>query len=53
MMPGVEEFFEKAVFVLFDFPDFCFVSAYLLLVVIWAEGYLQVRWPVMSIWRGW
>lgn len=39
---GNETFFEKASFVLFDFPDFCFVSAYVLLLVVWAESFLQV-----------
>lgn len=40
---GTEEFFEKAFIVLFDFPDFCFISAYLLLMVVWAEAYLESR----------
>lgn len=37
------EFFEKASLVLFNFPDFCCVSAYVLLLVIWAESYLKSR----------
>lgn len=45
---GTEEFFEKAFLVLFDFPDFCFVSAYLLLIVVWAEAYLQVSALIRS-----
>lgn len=40
---GTEEFFEKSFLVLFDFPDFCIISAYSLLMVCWAESYLQVR----------
>lgn len=36
------EFFEKALLVLFDFPDFCCVSAYVLLIVVWAEAFLKV-----------
>lgn len=36
-------FLEKAILVLFDFPDFCFVSAYVLLFVVWAETYLKSR----------
>jgi hypothetical protein len=39
---GTETFFEKAFLVLFDFPDFCVISAYCLLIVIWGEAYLQV-----------
>ncbi len=35
-------FFEKALVVLFDFPDFCCISAYVLLIVVWAEAYLKV-----------
>lgn len=41
---GTETFFEKAFLVLFDFPDFCIISAYCLLIVIWGEAYLQVFW---------
>ncbi len=37
-----KEFFEKALLVLFDFPDFCIISAYVLLIVVWAEAYLKV-----------
>ena len=37
-----ENFFEKASLVLFDFPDFCCVSAYVLLIVIWADSYMKV-----------
>ncbi len=40
---GNSNFFEKALIVLFDFPDFSYVSAYLLLFVIWAETYLESR----------
>lgn len=36
------EFFSKASLVLFDFPDFCCVSAYVLLIVIWADSYMKV-----------
>ncbi|RYH32523.1 DUF1084 domain-containing protein [archaeon] len=38
-----KEFFAKASVVLFDFPDFCFVSAYVLLLIVWAETYLKSR----------
>lgn len=38
-----ETFFDKASLVLFDFPDFCCVSAYGLLLVVWGEAYLQVN----------
>lgn len=41
--PGNQDFFEKATLVLFDFPDFCCISAYVLLLVIWAEAYLKSR----------
>lgn len=37
------ELLEKASVVLFDFPDFCFISSYVLLLVIWAEAYLKSR----------
>lgn len=37
------EFFDKASLVLFDFPDFCCISAYVLLLVVWGEAYLQSR----------
>jgi hypothetical protein len=40
---GTGEFFEKASLVLFNFPDFCCVSAYVLLLVVWAETYLKSR----------
>lgn len=40
---GTGNFFEKASLVLFDFPDFCCVSGYVLLIVIWAETYLKSR----------
>jgi hypothetical protein len=36
-------FFDKACIVLFDFPDFPCVSAYMLLAVLWAEAFIQVR----------
>lgn len=40
---ATELFFEKASLVQFDMPDFCFVSAYVLLLVVWAEAILQSR----------
>lgn len=40
---GDGDFFEKASLVLFNFPDFCCISAYVLLLVIWAETYLKSR----------
>ena len=39
----LEQFFEKASLVQFDLPDFCFVSAYVLLLVVWAEAIFQSR----------
>lgn len=39
----LEQFFYKASIVQFDLPDFCFVSAYVLLLVVWAEAILQSR----------
>lgn len=36
-------FFEKSLIVLFDFPDFCCISAYVLLLMIWAEAFLKSR----------
>ena len=40
---GTGDFFEKSSLVLFNFPDFCCISAYVLLLVIWAETYLKSR----------
>ena len=39
----VEDFYYKASLVQFDLPDFCFVSAYVLLLIVWAEAILQSR----------
>mgnify|MGYP000900433637 CR=1 FL=1 len=39
---GKEQFFDKAMIVLFDFPDFSIISAYLLIALLWAESFLQV-----------
>lgn len=39
----IEQFFEKSSIVLLDLPDFCFVSAFVLLLVVWAEAILQSR----------
>ena len=40
---GDSDFFNKALLVLFDFPDYSIVSAYVLLTVVWAESFLQVN----------
>lgn len=40
---GISEFYEKASLVLFDLPDFNIMSAYVLLLVVWAEAILQSR----------
>mmetsp|Transcript_3050 Transcript_3050/g.4753 ORF Transcript_3050/g.4753 Transcript_3050/m.4753 type:complete len:573 (-) Transcript_3050:55-1773(-) len=45
------EFFDKAFLVLFDFPDFCCISAYVLLIVVWAESYLKSRRHWLSSYR--
>ncbi|KAJ1410682.1 hypothetical protein B484DRAFT_187089 [Ochromonadaceae sp. CCMP2298] len=45
------EFFDKAFLVLFDFPDFCCISAYVLLIVVWAESYLRSRRHWLSAYR--
>jgi hypothetical protein len=37
-----EVFFEKSSIVLFDLPDFCIISSYILLIVVWAEAFLKV-----------
>jgi hypothetical protein len=46
-------FLEKALLVLFDLPDFCFISAYLLLLIEWAETFLLSRqhWLDASYYR--
>lgn len=41
--PYTRNFFEKGELVLFDLPDFCFVSAYLLLLIKWADAFLCSR----------
>lgn len=37
------DFYNKVVAVLFNLPDFLFVSSYLLLVLVWAEAFQSVR----------
>jgi hypothetical protein len=44
-------FFNNAFLVLFDFPDFCCISAYMLLIVVWAELYLKSRRHWLSNFR--
>ena len=51
-----EAFYEKAVLTMFDLPDFTIVTAYLLLVIVYAETYLHARrhWlDAMSLRRRW
>jgi len=45
--------YDKFSIVLFDLPDFCCVSAYVLLLVVWAEAYLKSRrhWLSTSSYR--
>lgn len=45
--------YDKLSIVLFDLPDFCCVSAYVLLLVVWAEAYLKSRrhWLSTSSYR--
>lgn len=38
------DFYNKVVAVLFNLPDFLFVSSYLLLVLVWAETFQSVRY---------
>jgi hypothetical protein len=45
---GKEEFFEKSMIVLFDLPDFSIISAYMLIVIVWAESFLLSRRHWMS-----
>lgn len=40
------DFYNKVVAVLFNLPDFLFVSSYLLLVLVWAEAFQSVRLAV-------
>lgn len=40
---AVQVFFDKVTLVLFNFPDFCCISAYVLLLVVWAEAILETR----------
>ena len=37
-----DNFFDKAMIVLFDFPDFSIISSYMLISLVWAESFLQV-----------
>ena len=46
-----QDFFDEAFLVLFDFPDFCCISAYMLLIVVWAEAYLKSRRHWLSSFR--
>lgn len=45
---GRDEFFDKSMIVLFDLPDFSIISAYMLLVIVWAESFLLSRRHWMS-----
>lgn len=38
-----QDFYEKALVVLFDFPDFSIISAYVLLFLVWSEAFMQAR----------
>ena len=40
---NTHDFIDKATLVLFDFPDFCCISAYVLLLVVWSENIIQAR----------
>ena len=42
-----EDFFNKAAVVLFDFPDFPCISAYMLLALLWAEAFFQVTLTIL------
>lgn len=50
----IEIFYEKASIVMLDLPDFCFMSAYVLLLIVWAESILLTRrhWYEMNIIHG-
>lgn len=37
-----QAFFEKSLIVLFDFPDFSIISAYVLLAIVWSDAFIQV-----------
>ncbi|TFJ81404.1 hypothetical protein NSK_007365 [Nannochloropsis salina CCMP1776] len=43
------QFYEKALLILFNLPDFVFVSAYVLLALVWAEAFIQSRSHWLSI----
>jgi hypothetical protein len=45
------DFFNGAFLILFDFPDFCGISAYMLLILVWAESYLRSRRHWLSNFR--
>lgn len=47
-MSNDEDFFNKATIALFDFPDFYYISAYVLLLIVWSEMYLKSRRHWMS-----
>jgi hypothetical protein len=51
-----EDFLDKASLVIFDLPDFCIISAYVLLIVVWAEAMVMSRrhWlSTVSIKKNW
>lgn len=45
------DFFNGAFLILFDFPDFCGISAYMLIILVWAESYLRSRRHWLSNFR--
>jgi len=45
---NTHKFLDKVALILFDFPDFCCISAYVLLLVVWAENIILARRHWMS-----
>lgn len=48
---ATQDFYEKALVVLFDFPDFSIISAYALLFLVWCEAFLQVLITAFTLLR--
>ncbi|GMH97181.1 hypothetical protein TrVE_jg6284 [Triparma verrucosa] len=43
-----QAFYDKAVIVLFDLPDYIIVSTYILMVLVWAECFLESRFHTLK-----
>lgn len=44
-----QAFYDKAVIVLFDLPDYIIVSTYVLMILVWAECFLESRFHTFKV----